>query len=163
MIKWIIFVVHIYFTICVLLTANIDGRFAQPMIAPACVTVEGSVQSHEEGGGAWSWRAGAGGAAQQCCELICQQRIQCCWAATAGIMIEYNGEKWKQHGLRLQSTPTEIWTGLKNPAAVWFSCRCRHFLGCGCNGNLCNPGLKKDKGAWNYTDVAWSWATSCAS
>ncbi len=70
------------------------------------------------------------------------------WGATAVIMIEYNGAKWKDHGLRSLSAPTESGTGRKDDTAVWSRRRYRYFLDITqwSYRNLCHPGLKKDKG-----------------
>lgn len=53
---------------------------------------------------------------QPICQLVFSVVLRY-WEAAAVIMTDYNGEKWKDHGLRLPSTWTEIWTGRKNATA----------------------------------------------
>lgn len=108
-----------------------------------------SVQSLRGGGGARSERAGteetvaSSRAVSGIFGVVVRSR-----GATAVIMIEYNGAKWKDHELRSLSTPTETWTGRKDATAVWSRCRYRYFLDITqwTYRNLCHPGLKKDKG-----------------
>lgn len=78
----------------------------------------------DRGGGAWSERAGteserrrqrsvaSSGSVSGGLGVVVRYR-----GATAVIMIGHNGEKWTEHGLRLLSTSTEIWTGRKDATA----------------------------------------------
>ena len=115
---WITFVFRCPFTICVLLTANFERRAVQPIRVTACVSAESaSNRVRVAGRGLRSEGGDTGGGAEP---RICQRRLSVvarCRADTALIMFQNNGEKWGNHGVRLPSTPTEIWTGRRNAAA----------------------------------------------
>lgn len=153
--KWIIFVVHILLTICVLLTADFDGRFAKPMYY---ILRKTSVQSWV-GRRGLEWEGGNQGEETVATSGSVSSVVVRCWEATAVTMIQYNGEIWRYQRLGLLSTPTEIWTGHKTATGFWSHCRYWCFLDITqwSYRNLCHPGPEEDKGAWNYTDGGWSW------
>lgn len=102
-----------------LLTSKCDGR---PCLANECLGLchrEISDKSCSRGGGVMREGAGTPRGATAAADLsaVCSVGVVRYGAAVAVIMIEYNGETWKHHGLRSPRTPTQTWTGRKTATA----------------------------------------------